>query len=160
MDNLPAAAKRVADHVAALGLDARIVAMPASTRTAEEAAEACGCDVGQIIKSMIFQGKQSETPYLILVSGQNQVNEKAMARIIGEKIRRPDAAYVREVTGFAIGGIPPLGHKEKLQTYLDEDLTVYETAWGAAGTPDWSARAGRTGKNRRSADIRCSWPYR
>ena len=84
MDNLPAAAKRVADHVAALGLDARIVAMPASTRTAEEAAEACGCNVGQIIKSMIFQGKQSETPYLILVSGQNQVNEKAMARIIGE----------------------------------------------------------------------------
>lgn len=136
MSELPKSARRVEEAVGALGLAARIVCHKVSSRTAEDAAAACGCDVGQIIKSMIFQGKQSQEAYLILVSGKNRVNEKAVAKLLGEPLVRPDASFVREVTGYAIGGVPPVGHATPLATYLDEDLMAYETAWGAAGTPE------------------------
>ncbi len=136
MSDLPKSARRVEEAVTGLGLSARIICHEVSSRTAEDAAAACGCDVGQIIKSLVFQGKQSETAYLLLVSGKNRVNEKAVAKIIGEPLRRPDAGFVREVTGYAIGGIPPVGHATPLATYLDEDLMAHETAWGAAGTPE------------------------
>ena len=136
MTKLPKSARRVEQAVEALGLSARIVCHSVSSRTAEDAAAACGCDVGQIIKSMIFQGKQSQMAYLILVSGKNRVNEKAVAKVLGEALVRPDAAFVRDVTGFAIGGVPPVGHTTPVATYLDEDLLGYETAWGAAGTPE------------------------
>jgi prolyl-tRNA editing enzyme YbaK/EbsC (Cys-tRNA(Pro) deacylase) len=92
--------------------------------------------VGQIVKSLIFKGKSSGRPYLLLVSGTNRVNEKAVAALIGEAIARPDADFVRASTGFAIGGIPPLGHATPLATYLDEDLLQYGTVWAAAGTPN------------------------
>lgn len=136
MTELPKSARRVEQAVEALGLSARIVCHTVSSRTAEEAAAACGCDVGQIIKSMIFQGKTSESAYLILVSGKNRVNEKAVANVLGEPLVRPDAGFVRQVTGFAIGGVPPVGHSTPVATYLDEDLMAFETAWGAAGTPE------------------------
>ncbi|MEM7428395.1 MAG: YbaK/EbsC family protein [Pseudomonadota bacterium] len=136
MDELPRAALRVAEALRAKGLEATIRQMPSSTRTAEEAAQACGCEVGQIIKSLVFQGAVSGRPYLLLVSGKNRVNEKTVGRLIGEKLKRPDAHFVRDVTGFAIGGIPPLGHDQPMAVYLDEDLLAYGTAWGAAGTPD------------------------
>ncbi|MCL4766041.1 MAG: YbaK/EbsC family protein [Hyphomicrobiaceae bacterium] len=110
--------------------------MGRSTRTAEEAAAACGCAVGQIVKSLVFRGKESGRPYLLLVSGGNRVNEKAVARIVGEPLQRPDAQYVRDVTGFAIGGIPPVGHDTRLATYMDRDLLGYVTVWAAAGTPE------------------------
>lgn len=135
MTELPPAAHRVQTVAAELGLDVRIRTMPESTRTAVEAAAAVGATVGQIIKSLVFKGKQSGKPYLLLVSGTNRVNENAVAHILGEPIVRPDADYVREVTGFAIGGIPPFGHATRLHTYFDEDLLQYETVWAAAGTP-------------------------
>jgi prolyl-tRNA editing enzyme YbaK/EbsC (Cys-tRNA(Pro) deacylase) len=135
MTPLPAAARQVQDAADRLGLAVTIREMPDSTRTAAEAAAACGCTVGQIIKSLIFKGKESERPYLFLVSGNNRVNEKTVAETIGEAIVRPDANFVRAATGFAIGGIPPFGHMVKLATYFDRDLLQYETVWAAAGTP-------------------------
>ncbi len=136
MKELPKSARRVKLAVDDLKLAARIVCHEVTSRTAEDAAAACQCDVGQIIKSMVFQGKTSEKPYLILVSGKNRVNEKAVAKRIGEALVRPDAKFVREVTGYAIGGVPPVGHATRLTTYLDEDLLAFQTAWGAAGTPE------------------------
>lgn len=120
----------------AAGLDAEVLHQAQSTRTAQEAAAACGCTVGQIVKSLVFRGAKSSKPYLLLVSGANRVNEKAVAERIGEPLRRPDAQYVRDVTGFAIGGIPPLGHATALDTYMDEALLAYDVVWAAAGTPD------------------------
>jgi prolyl-tRNA editing enzyme YbaK/EbsC (Cys-tRNA(Pro) deacylase) len=130
------ATERVADAARARGLDIRVTTHTQSTRTADEAAAACGCPVGAIVKSLVFKGKTSGTPYLLLVSGGNRVDEKRVAASIGEALVRPDAAFVRDVTGFAIGGIPPLGHDRKLATYVDRDLLGYERVWAAAGTPD------------------------
>jgi prolyl-tRNA editing enzyme YbaK/EbsC (Cys-tRNA(Pro) deacylase) len=118
------------------GLDIEIRLMDASTRTAEEAAAACGCEVGQIVKSLVFQGKESGKPVLLLVSGANRVKENAVAREIGEKIVRPDADFVRDKTGFAIGGIPPLGHSQPLETWFDKALLQYGIVFAAAGTPN------------------------
>ncbi len=136
MNSLPAAAQRVQDAADALGLGVSVRIMSQVTRTAEEAAAACGCTVGQIVKSLIFRGKDSGNAILLLVSGVNRVNEKAMSERLGEGIVRPDAAFVREATGFAIGGIPPFGHASRLVPRLDADLLQYETVWAAAGTPN------------------------
>jgi prolyl-tRNA editing enzyme YbaK/EbsC (Cys-tRNA(Pro) deacylase) len=125
MSDLKPASQRVAVAAAALGLDIRIVTHAQSTRTADEAAAACGCPVGAIVKSLVFQGKASGKPYLLLVSGANRVDEKAVAKLIGEPLKRPDAAYVRDLTGYAIGGIPPLGHDAQLATYFDRDLLAH-----------------------------------
>ena len=135
-ETLPDASRRVAEAAKAFGLTIDIVQHEAPTRTAEEAAAACGCDVAQIVKSLVFRGKASGKPYLLLVSGKNRVNEKGVAAHLGEKLERPDAAYVREITGYAIGGIPPLGHASPLDTFVDADLMGYETVWAAAGTPN------------------------
>jgi prolyl-tRNA editing enzyme YbaK/EbsC (Cys-tRNA(Pro) deacylase) len=136
MTELPPAAHRVQTAALELGLNVTVTIMPASTRTAEEAAKACGCKVGQIVKSLIFKGKKSGKPYLLLVSGSNRVNEHVVERSIDEPILRPEADFVREATGFAIGGIPPLGFATQIHTYMDEDLLQYETVWAAAGTPN------------------------
>ena len=136
LDNpLPSSARRVADAARELGLSPHIVTMADSTRTAEEAAAACRCEVGQIVKSLIFRGAASGTPYLLLVSGKNRVNEQKAAKVIGETLARPDAAYVRGTTGYAIGGIPPFGHDVPLKTFIDADLLNYADVWTAAGTP-------------------------
>lgn len=127
--------QRVVDAAAANGLAITISQMGQSTRTAEDAAAACSCAVGQIVKSLVFRGRETGTPFLLLVSGSNRVNERAVARDLGEKLRRPDADDVRELTGFAIGGIPPLGHKAALKTYIDQDLLAFDVVWAAAGTP-------------------------
>lgn len=136
MSELKPAPRRVQQAADSLGLPVRVVEMAQSTRTAEEAATACGCGVGQIIKSLVFRGKQSGRPVLLLVSGSNRVDQKGVAASIGEALDRPDAAYVREVTGFAIGGIPPFGHAEPLPTWIDKDLLQYATVWAAAGSPE------------------------
>lgn len=133
---LPDASRRVEAAARACGLDILIHEHDVPTRTAEEAAAACGCDVAQIVKSLVFRGRATGTPFLLLVSGRNRVNEKGVAAHLGEKLERPDAAYVREVTGFAIGGIPPLGHASTLATYIDRDLMAFPTVWAAAGTPN------------------------
>ena len=135
MTELPAAAKRVEAAARALGLEIEIRTMPASTRTAAEAAAAVGASVGQIVKSLVFKGETTGKALLILVSGPNRVSEPAMTGILGEPIVRPDADFVRSATGFAIGGVPPLGHAAPLATFMDEDLMQYETIWAAAGTP-------------------------
>ena len=136
MSELKEAARRVQDRAAALGLDIDVKQMPASTRTAAEAAAACGCSIGQIVKSLVFKGRTSGRPYLLLVSGTNRVDEKGVAGAIGEPLTRPDAQFVRDATGYAIGGIPPLGHHTPLATYFDRDLLQYGVVWAAAGTPD------------------------
>ena len=135
MTELPAAAHRVQTVAAELRLPIAVRLMPASTRTAAEAAEACGCGPGQIVKSLIFRGKNSGHGYLLLVSGTNRVHEEHVGNLIGEPITRPDADFVRAVTGFAIGGVPPFGHDTVMAAYFDEDLLQYETVWAAAGTP-------------------------
>ena len=124
-----AAAKR-------LGLEVTLKVFTESTRTAEEAAAACGCAVGQIVKSLVFKGKKSGTPYMLLVSGANRVDQKGVAAAIGEPLDRPDADFVRDLTGFAIGGIPPMGHDTPMATYMDEDLFQFEAIWAAAGSPN------------------------
>jgi prolyl-tRNA editing enzyme YbaK/EbsC (Cys-tRNA(Pro) deacylase) len=129
-------AQRVQTALQESGYDGKVVELIDSTRTAVEAAQAAGCEVGQIAKSLIFRLEPTLEPVLILVSGSNRVHEKRLGRLLGGKLVRPDASYVRDVTGFAIGGIPPIGHKTSLKTYLDEDLLQYETVWGAAGTPN------------------------
>lgn len=135
VNELPEAALRVVKAAVAAGLPIDVRVMPASTRTAEEAAAACGCTVAQIVKSLIFKGKTSGRPCLLLVSGKNRVNEAALALLLGEPVQRPDADFVRAATGFAIGGIPPLGHATPLVPWLDQDLLQFGTVWAAAGTP-------------------------
>jgi prolyl-tRNA editing enzyme YbaK/EbsC (Cys-tRNA(Pro) deacylase) len=132
---LPPSAVKVRDAAERLGLSVAIRAMPQSTRTAEEAAAACGCEVGQIVKSLVFAGKTSGAPYLLLVSGRNRVAEEAVGDLVGEALRRPNAQAVRDWTGFAIGGIPPFGHAAAMPVFVDEDLLGYDRVWAAAGTP-------------------------
>ena len=133
--DLAPAAARVAAAAADLGLAIAVVEMPASTRTAEEAAVACGCAVGEIVKSLVFRGRTTDTPYLLLVAGSNRVDEKAVAGSIGEALKRAQADDVRAITGYAIGGIPPFGHATALTVFIDEDLLGHERVWAAAGTP-------------------------
>ena len=113
-----------------------IVELNESTRTAHDAAITIGCEVAQIVKSLLFRTQNTHKPVLILASGKNRVSEKIIQKHIGEKIEKADADFTREITGFAIGGIPPLGHKNFIPfIYIDEDLFQYETLWAAAGTP-------------------------
>jgi prolyl-tRNA editing enzyme YbaK/EbsC (Cys-tRNA(Pro) deacylase) len=117
------------------GLSTVVREMPASTRTAKEAAEAIGCGVGQIAKSLVFRGRESGRPLLIIVSGTNRVNEPAFAALVGEPIERATPDFVRETTGYAIGGIPPVGLVRPMSVWMDRDLLGYERVWAAAGTP-------------------------
>ena len=136
MNSLSPSAQKVQEALVGLGCTARVIEFLESTHTAQEAAERAGCALGQIVKSLIFQGKTSFKPLLVLTSGMNRVNEELLGRHSGEPIRRPDAAFVRDVTGFAIGGVPPIGLSRPIETYLDQDLTQYPTVWAAAGTPN------------------------
>ncbi len=123
------------DALHARGFANVVLELADSTRSAAEAAAAVGCDVAQIAKSLIFQGKSSGDAILIIASGANRVNEKAVAALLGEKLTRPDADFVREQTGFAIGGVPPLGHTKQLKTLIDEDLLSLAQLYAAAGHP-------------------------
>ena len=135
MQSLPPSALKVQAAAEQLGLSIDVREMSQSTRTAEEAAAACGVGVGQIVKSLIFLGATSGNPYLLLVSGSNRVNEKGVAAHLGETLKRPNADAVRKLTGFAVGGIPPFGHAAPLPTFIDRDLLQYGVVWAAAGTP-------------------------
>jgi prolyl-tRNA editing enzyme YbaK/EbsC (Cys-tRNA(Pro) deacylase) len=134
--NLSSSAQKVQDALTSLGYSMQVVELPASTRTAIEAAQAVGCEVGQIVKSLIFKGRESGRPLLILASGSNRVDMEKAAAIIGEALEKADADFVRQSTGFAIGGVPPVGHTEALDTLIDIDLLQYEQVWAAAGTPN------------------------
>jgi prolyl-tRNA editing enzyme YbaK/EbsC (Cys-tRNA(Pro) deacylase) len=132
---LPRSARRVQEALRALALPADVRELDASTRTAPEAAAAVGCELGAIVKSLVFRGKDSGDPVLALVAGDNRADEARIEAEVGEAVGRADADWVREVTGYAIGGIPPVGHPAPLRTVLDEDLLRFERVWAAAGTP-------------------------
>lgn len=136
MTQLSPSAQKIQNLLNSLGYDYTVIEHSESTRTAQEAADRAGCELGQIVKSLIFRGKTSGKPILVLTSGANRVDEKRISGYAGETISRADADFVRTVTGFAIGGVPPIGHAEKMETYLDEDFLSYQTIWAAAGTPN------------------------
>ena len=130
-------AQRVAVAAHQLGLDITIKEFETTTRTAEDAAQAIGCTVAQIVKSLVFI--VNGQPTLALVSGPNRLDEKKLAALCGvgkKKVKRGDADTVRETTGFAIGGVPPFGHQTKLPTYIDKDFWQFDLIWAAAGTPN------------------------
>src|SRR6266568_3642980 len=117
---LSTSARKVQDTLNVQGYSCQVVELPDSTRTAKEAAQAIGCRVEQIVKSLIFKGKQSDKPVLVVASGTNRVNEKRLGQLAGEPITKADADFVRQRTGFAVGGVPPFGHAEQIQTFIDE----------------------------------------
>lgn len=117
------------------GWQLQVLELPDSTRTAQEAADALGCQIGQIVKSLIFRRKHSGAPLLVAASGANRVNEKQIKSLINEPLGKADADFVRQQTGFPIGGVPPVGHDKPIETIIDQDLHNYEYIWAAAGTP-------------------------
>lgn len=136
MTQLSPSAQKVQDALHALGFDLTVIENAESARTAQEAADRVGVTLGQIVKSLIFKGKTSGKPILVLTSGSNRVDEKRIKAYAGEKIGRAEPDFVRTVTGYAIGGVPPIAHLQKMETYLDEDLMQYDVIWAAAGTPN------------------------
>ncbi len=131
----PATAPSALKVQAALGERFAVLEFDASTRTAEEAAAAIGCTVAQIAKSLVFRA-ESDRPVLVIASGAHRVDEKRIAAEIGEPVRRADADFVREATGYAIGGVPPVGHEIAPVTLIDATLMAFEEIWAAAGTPN------------------------
>ncbi|UCD32254.1 MAG: YbaK/EbsC family protein [Desulfobacterales bacterium] len=134
-NELSPSAHRVQTTLLEHGFNCTVLELSESTRTAKEAAQAVGCQVGQIVKSLVFKGKKSQTPILVVASGSNRVNEAKISKMVSESIKMAHADFVRRKTGFAIGGVPPLGHFEKLVTFIDEDLFEYDDIWAAAGNP-------------------------
>ncbi|WP_079908494.1 YbaK/EbsC family protein [Paenibacillus sp. 32352] len=135
MGSLKESAQRVQDLLAEWGYVNKVVELPDSARTAQEAADAIGCEVAQIAKSIIFRLKSSDKPLLVVASGVNRVNERLIAGKLNDRLGKADADYVRERTGFVIGGVAPIGHAEDVMTLIDEDLFQYKTLWAAAGHP-------------------------
>ena len=133
---LKSSAQRVQAALAELGFAFDVREFPESTRTSADAAAAIGCALGQIAKSLVFRARQSGRSILVIASGTNRVDEKKIARLVGEKTGRADAGFVREKTGFAIGGVPPVGHVEPPIALIDEDLLAFSEVWAAAGTPN------------------------
>lgn len=119
-----------------LGDGYRVVEFDDSTRTAADAAAAIGCEVARIAKSIIFRAAGSGRAVLVIASGVNRVDEKRIAALLGEKIGRADADFIRERTGFTIGGVPPVGHATPSVAFIDRDLANYPTLWAAGGTPN------------------------
>jgi prolyl-tRNA editing enzyme YbaK/EbsC (Cys-tRNA(Pro) deacylase) len=134
-NTLGASVQKVQDVLKSLGFSGEVVVFSDSTRTAAEAAQAVGCEVGQIVKSLVFKSKLSHRPVLVETSGVNRVNERRVSEEVGEPIEKADADFVRQHTGFAVGGVPPVGHSEQIETFIDKDLLQYEQIWAAAGSP-------------------------
>ena len=121
---------------AVLGAGFEVLEFDTSTRTAADAAAAIGCSVGQIAKSLIFRAQETGRPVLAIASGSVRVDEARLAELLGEAIGRADATFVREQTGFAIGGVPPVGHSKQPVIFIDDTLLGFETIWAAGGTPN------------------------
>lgn len=128
-------ARKVQKALDELGMHLQVIELPDSTRTAMEAAQAVGCEVGQIVKSLVFRTLESGRPILVIASGPNRVDEKKVAERVGEPLGKANADFVRDQTGFVIGGVPPMGHTQTIETYIDADLLAYPQVWAAAGTP-------------------------
>lgn len=135
MNELPRAARRVMEAASKAGFEIEPVEMADTTRTAEDAAAACGCTVDEIVKSLVFRTEPGGGLVLLLVAGGNRVDEKKAGALLGCRLERADGRAVREATGFAIGGIPPLGHDIPLRTLMDPRLLEFARVWAAAGTP-------------------------
>jgi len=133
--DLSPAARRVQTALRGAGLELQVRELPASTRTAAEAAAAVGCTVAQIVKSLVFRTVSSNEAVLVLASGGNRVDEARVGAHLGEPIEKANAEFVRQCTGFSIGGVPPVGHPAPLRTLVDEDLFALTELWAAAGTP-------------------------
>lgn len=129
------AEQRVADALANHGLPTKIVVLEQLATTAQMAADVLGVEVGQIVKSLCFQSAESGKPHLILVSGANRVHERRVGRHLDDKLKRADADFVKQTTGFSIGGVSPFGHPTPLTITFDQDLLNFETVWAAAGNP-------------------------
>ena len=134
-DPLPRASRRVADALAARGHDGEVRVLSDSARTAAEAAAALGVAQAQIVKSLVFRGTRSGEPILVLLGGASRVEPAALETHLGEPVERADADWIRERTGFAIGGIPPVGHDPPLRTVADAGLVQEPELWAAGGTP-------------------------
>lgn len=132
---LPASAQRVQDALAAAGVESRIVQLTVAARTSQQAADALGVDVGQIAKSLVFRTASSGRAVLVIAAGDRRVNEKAVAERLGEPIERARPEFVREHSGFAIGGVAPLAHARPMSVYLDASLRRFDVVWAAGGTP-------------------------
>jgi len=128
-------ALRTAQLLRDAGIDARVVEFEQPTRTSAEAATAIGCSVAEIAKSIVFRGEDTGQAIVVIASGDNRVNELKVAQSVGEALVRADADFVRATTGYAIGGVAPIGHVQSVKLLLDEDLQRFETVWAAAGTP-------------------------
>lgn len=131
-----ASVQRVRDALAAAGVANEVQELAASTRSAAEAAEAVGCVIGQIVKSLVLKGVSSGELLLVLTSGANRVCTAKVAALAGEEVVMADSGSVREKTGFAIGGVPPLGHLTRLKVFIDRDLMAFPVIWAAAGSPN------------------------
>ncbi len=132
---LTSSANKVQHFLIENGFSCTVKELPDSTRTAQEAAQAIGCAVAQIAKSLIFMDQASGDPILVIASGSNQVDLKKIERATGLRLVKADGKFVKERVGFAIGGVPPVGHLEKVRTILDPALKNYDCLWAAAGTP-------------------------
>ena len=133
---LSASAQRVQDTLRNLGFSYQVMELSQTTRSASDAAKAVGCEIGQIVKSLVFKTKCTQKPILVIASGSNHVNEKRIADLIHEPIEKANADFVRQKTGFVIGGVPPVDHLEKIKIFIDEDLMQHKEIWAAAGNPN------------------------
>lgn len=129
------AVERVRAALAAAGLAVEIVALPDAARTARAAADAIGCELAQIANSLVFRGETSDAALLVMTSGANRVDVARVAALVGEPVGKADAAFVRAATGFAIGGVAPVGHAAPVRTLIDRDLFRHAEIWAAAGHP-------------------------
>jgi len=128
-------ALRTAALLQQAGIATQVVEFDQPTRTSAEAAAAIGCSVAEIAKSVVFRGKASGVAVVVVTSGDNRVSEAKVARLVAETLGRADADFVRSATGYAIGGVAPLGHATAVKLVLDEDLQRFDLIWAAAGTP-------------------------
>lgn len=133
---LSPAAQHVQDTLRALGRDYPVRESERSTRTSAEAAQAVGCVVGQIAKSLVFRAAHSGRAVLVIASGANRVDEGRLAELLGEPVGRAGPDFVRQHTGYAIGGVAPVGYASTLPIFIDEDLLAFDQIWAAAGTPN------------------------
>lgn len=140
-ENLSRSASRVQRALEASGIESQVVELPQTTRSAQEAAAAIGCAVEQIAKTVVFRRADTGLQVLVVLSGVDRVDTKVLASHIGSAVERASPEFVREATGFAIGGVPPLGHETPLETIVDAGLLRYDIVWAAAGTPNAVFRA-------------------
>ena len=135
MTQLKPSAQRVQEALFVKGYTNTVVELPDSTRTAAEAAQAIGCNVAQIAKSLVFRRTTTGSALMVVASGVNRVNEQLIAEAMGEPLGKADADFVKAQTGFVIGGVPPIGHTRVIETWIDADLLQYREIWAAAGHP-------------------------